>query len=162
MKAIIGVMGAGTVDEEERQEAFELGQLIATNEWITLTGGRDQGVMDAASKGAKSKDGLVLGIIPDMDMIHASDAVDIGVVTGLGSGRNVINVLTPQIVIACRGKSLGTISEIALALKHGKPVILLNCVENCVNLFSQICPECVFAVKTPEDAVKKAAGLLSS
>ena len=43
----------------------------------------------------------------------------------MGSARNSINVLSSDVVVACPG-SAGTVSEIALALKHGKVVITIG------------------------------------
>lgn len=123
---IIGVMGAGNLATPKDLElAFQLGQLIAEKGWILLTGGREVGVMDAASRGAKAGGGLVVGILPGDDTTGMSSVVDIPIVTDLGNGRNNINVLSSQVVIAC-GMGLGTASEVALALKNQKPVILLN------------------------------------
>ncbi|MGL4881753.1 MAG: cytochrome, partial [Waterburya sp.] len=65
---IIGVMGVGNLATPKDLElAFQLGQLIAENGWILLTGGREAGVMDAASRGAKAGGGLVIGILPSHD-----------------------------------------------------------------------------------------------
>ena len=105
--------------------AYELGQAIALAGWIVLTGGRNTGVMDAACRGAKSADGLTIGILPTNHNNAISTAVDIAIFTDMGNARNNINVLSSDVVVAC-GLGLGTVSEIALALKAQKPVILLN------------------------------------
>jgi len=81
--------------------------------------------MAASAKGAKEAGGTVIGILPDRSAKQASPDLDFAVVTGLRDARNLINVLSSDVVIACPG-SLGTLSEIVLALKHNKPVILLN------------------------------------
>ena len=81
--------------------------------------------MDASARGAKEHNGLTVGILPDRHKDLASSYIDIPIVTGMGDGRNIINVLSSDIVVALPGRS-GTISEIALALKNGKKVILLN------------------------------------
>lgn len=123
---IIGVMGPGEgASQQECDRAFALGQSIATAGWVLLTGGRNEGVMDAASRGAKAAGGLTLGLLPGASREGISDSVDIAVVTGIGQARNAINVLSSQVVIAC-GMGLGTASEVALALKVGKPVILIS------------------------------------
>jgi len=160
MQKIIGVMGAGEVNEEEKQEAFELGKLLAENNWVLLTGGRDSGVMDAASQGARSAGGMTIGVIPDSDLRRLSEAVELPIVTGMGGARNAINVLSSHVVIACRGQSLGTISEIAFALKAAKPVILLNCIPECVALFKKIAGERVLLAESPEEAVQLTKELL--
>ncbi|MEL7522490.1 MAG: cytochrome, partial [Cyanobacteria bacterium J06553_1] len=94
-KIIIGVMGAGErATSEDLKSAYLLGQAIADNNWVLLTGGRNVGVMHAASRGAKTRNGLVLGILPGSDKTDMSEAVDITIVTDLGSARNNINVLS--------------------------------------------------------------------
>lgn len=124
-KTIIGVMGPGNnASPKELQLATELGKLIANEGWILLTGGRNVGVMNAASKGAREADGLTLGILPFKDKSGASKHVDIAVCTGMDSARNNINILTSDVVVAC-GRGAGTTSEIMLALKAGKPLVLL-------------------------------------
>jgi hypothetical protein len=81
--------------------------------------------MDAASRGAQDAGGLVVGVLPGGDRTGMSNAVDIPIITGIGHARNVINVLSSTVVIAC-GMGLGTASEVALALKCNIPVILLS------------------------------------
>lgn len=124
-KPVIGVMGGGDASEADCAAAWELGRLIAERGWVLLTGGRDAGVMAAASAGAKTVGGLVIGILPGANDAGASPDLDVAIVTGMGDARNVINVLSSDVVIACPGGA-GTLSEIALALKNGKRVILLG------------------------------------
>ena len=81
--------------------------------------------MEASAKGAWDQGGITLGILPDSDLRHASAYVNVPILTGMGSARNNINVLTSNIVVACPGGA-GTLSEIALALKHERKVILIN------------------------------------
>lgn len=122
---IIGVMGGGHCDRETCRTAFLLGQLVAAKGWILLNGGRNCGVMDASAKGASQAGGLTIGILPDADKSNASAHILVAICTGMGSARNAINVLSSDIVVACRGGP-GTISEVALALKSGKQVIGLD------------------------------------
>jgi uncharacterized protein (TIGR00725 family) len=122
---IIGVMGGGTTGAKELEDAYTLGALIAKQGWVLLNGGRNSGVMEASAKGAGDQDGLTIGILPDNTSRHASEHIRIPIVTGIGNARNCINVLSSDVVVACPG-GMGTLSEIALALKCGKPVILLN------------------------------------
>lgn len=122
-KPIIGVMGPGNPDDRAvLEQAKKIGQVIAKRGWILLTGGRKAGVMDAASKGAAEAGGEVIGVLPGDSHFGMSDHVSIPIVTGTGSARNVINILTADIVVIC-GIGLGTASEAALAIKHQKPVI---------------------------------------
>lgn len=125
-KIIVGVMGGGeTASLEDCNLAYNLGGLIAAEGWLLLNGGRSSGVMEASAKGAREKGGLTIGILPDTDNKRSSQYIDIPIITGLGDGRNYINILTSNIIVALPGKA-GTISEIALALKNRKTTILLN------------------------------------
>jgi len=124
-KPVIGVMGGSDASQTECAAARELGRLIAERGWVLLTGGRNAGVMAAASAGAKAAGGFVVGVLPGSTDAGASPDLDVAIVTGMGDARNVINVLSSDVVIACAGGA-GTLSEIALALKSGKRVILLG------------------------------------
>jgi uncharacterized protein (TIGR00725 family) len=124
-RPIIGIMGAGDASSSTLAVARQLGALIAERGWIVLTGGRPAGVMAAACEGAKEIPGsLTLGILPGTEGGVGPD-VDIAIFTGMGDARNAINVLTSDVVVACGVEGPGTASEVSLALKAGKPVILL-------------------------------------
>jgi len=105
--------------------AYHLGELIAKEGWVLLNGGRPAGVMEASAKGARENGGLTVGVLPGKDGGAASDYIDVVIATGMGDGRNYINALSSDIVVALPGKA-GTVSEIALALKNRKKVILLG------------------------------------
>lgn len=124
-RTVIGVMGGGRVDPGTADRAYELGSLIAAEGWVLLNGGRAAGVMDASARGARDSGGLTVGILPDGEHGGESDAIDIAVLTGMGDARNAVNVLSSDVVIACEGGA-GTLSEIALALKNGRPVIAMG------------------------------------
>jgi uncharacterized protein (TIGR00725 family) len=130
-------MGAAEPSPQSFAAARELGRLIAERGWIVLTGGRPAGVMAAACAGAKEVPrSLTLGILPGGD--GAGPDVDIAVFTGMGEARNMINVLTSDVVVACGVEGPGTASEISLALKAGKPVILLGASEPTVDFFQRL------------------------
>ncbi|MFC1543446.1 TIGR00725 family protein [Candidatus Neomarinimicrobiota bacterium] len=122
---IIGVMGGGQVSPEIANLAHELGQALASEGWVVLSGGRNAGVMAAVSEGAALAGGLVVGILPDRDLSRASHYLTIPIRTGLGDGRNILNILSSDVVVALPGGA-GTLSEIALALKNRKPLLLLG------------------------------------
>lgn len=124
MRTIIGVMGGAVASTETTAAALELGRLIAENGWVLLNGGRDAGVMEASTRGAHEAGGLVVGILPT-DTVVGAGPVDIAIPTGMGDARNMINVLSSRVVVALTGGA-GTVSEIALALKVGKPVVTLG------------------------------------
>lgn len=154
-KPVIGVMGPGNnATEEDKNNAFELGKLIAEKDWILLSGGRNQGVMEEVSKGAKSANGLTIGIIPTKNKEDVSDAVDVAIITGMGSARNLINILSSDVIIAC-GMESGTASEVALALKEKRKVILLTKNEEGNIFFKNLDPNLVSIVQTPQEAIEE-------
>jgi uncharacterized protein (TIGR00725 family) len=160
-KILIGVMGPGSgASEIDRTNAYELGQLIAREGWVLLTGGRNTGVMDAANQGAKAANGLTVGILPTDSDRGISDAVDIAIFTDMGSARNNINVLSSTVVIAC-GIGAGTASEVALALKANKSVILLSEHPESQQFFKSLSTQSVFIAQTPVDAIAIVKDLLS-
>jgi hypothetical protein len=81
--------------------------------------------MEAACQGAKSEGGLTVGILPGLDRREANRYVDLPIVTGLGEARNAIVVRTADAVVAVSG-GFGTLSEIGLARKMGRPVVGLG------------------------------------
>ncbi len=144
-------MGGANADEQTTMDAYRLGEMIAKKGWVLLNGGRNTGVMAASAKGAADHGGLTVGILPESDTAHASEAILIPICTGMGSARNMINVLSSDVVVACKGGA-GTISEIALALKHAKQVITLNF--EVANLFKGIRQAgLLHAAQTPEEVV---------
>ena len=152
-KTIIGVMGPGDLaTETDINNAYELGKLIAQEEWILLTGGRNVGVMDAANKWAKKEGGLTICILQSNNTKNVSDAVDIAILTDMGNARNNINVLSSNVIIAC-GMGLGTVSEIALALKNKKPVILLSEDKKSQQLFYNLSPNLTFMAVDTEQTI---------
>ena len=144
-------MGPGeSASQKEMDVAYKLGLLLASKDYIVLTGGRNCGVMEAALKGAKSANGLTLGILPGVNKQFQSNFVDISIVTGLNQARNQINILTSDIVIAV-GLGPGTLSEIALAIKYEKKVIVFNTDEHVNNFFkTQFREKIIYISSIPE------------
>jgi uncharacterized protein (TIGR00725 family) len=161
-KIIVGVMGRGTgASPQEIDTAFKLGEQIARRGWVVLSGGRSCGVMDAASRGAKGANGLTIGILPSEDKSIASTYLDIAIVTGLRSARNNINVLTSNVIVAC-GMGAGTVSEIALALKARKSVVILNAVPEAQAFYKLLNIERVSFVSTVDEAMAEVEKILKS
>jgi len=162
-KTIAGVMGPGdSANPQDLETAFELGKQIAAQGWVLLTGGRNEGVMDAASRGAKQANGLTIGILPTGSTENISVAIDIPILTGMGSARNNINVLSSNVIFAC-GMGSGTASEIALALKANKSVILLNADDTSVIFFqnlAELAKAQVWVATKPETAIAIARRIL--
>ena len=155
-------MGPGDfATEKDVRRARELGALIARQGWVVLCGGRDTGVMDAVCRGAKSAGGLTIGILPSNTRSHHSASVDIPILTGMGNARNAINVLSSDIVVAC-GMGTGTASEVALALKAKKHVILLSDDEPSRAFFKMLDEKNVFVAETAQKAVDLVKFLLIS
>lgn len=125
IKTVVGVMGGASGSEATLSAAYQLGALIARAGWVLLNGGRDAGVMAASARGAAELGGLVIGVLPGDDWDGIAPHVDIPVITGMGDARNAINVLSSRVVLALPGGA-GTLSEIALALKAGRPVVTVG------------------------------------
>lgn len=117
--------------------AFELGEAIAKEKWITLSGGRAFGVMDAVLKGAKQQGGETIGILPGNNEGGGSEYADIKIITGMNSARNIISILTSHVIVVC-GMAPGTASEVALAIKADKRIILLRQDEITVQFFKKL------------------------
>ncbi|HEY9624794.1 MAG TPA: TIGR00725 family protein [Crinalium sp.] len=160
-KRVIGVMGPGAgAAEADCQVAYVLGKLIAQQQWVLLTGGRNVGVMDAANRGAKAANGLTVGILPGDDDAGLSDTVDIAIATGLGNARNAVNVLSCDAVVVC-GMGAGTASEAAFAIKMGKPLILLNATPASRAFFLELAGDRAWIAETPEAAIQLIQSYLS-
>ena len=150
----IAVSGGGEAGEEACRVAEDLGRELARRGAVVVTGGL-AGAMEAASRGAKSEHGTTIGILPGDDRDDANPWVDVAVPTGLGEGRNVVLVRTVDAVVAVAGE-FGTLSEIALALRAGKPVVGLGTWE----LGRDGRPvEAVIAAATAAEAAEKAMAL---
>ncbi|QSJ18283.1 cytochrome [Nostoc sp. UHCC 0702] len=137
-KTVVGVMGPGEkATKNDLQNAYELG------------------------KGAKSGKGLTIGILPNSDQTGISEAVDIAIFTDMGNARNNINILSSDVVIAC-GMGAGTASEIALALKAKKQVILLTDDVESKSFFQSMSPENVYIVESVADAIATIKAILKN
>jgi len=121
--AYVGVCGAGMAAARpaDLHAAEEVGRRVAEAGGIVVCGGLG-GVMEAACRGARSADGITLGLLPAADRGAANPFVSVGIPTGMGELRNGLVVRTADVVIAIGGE-WGTLSEIALAMKMGTPVV---------------------------------------
>ncbi len=123
-RPVCAVAGGSSCSREEYAAAREAGRLLARAGFVVVTGGLG-GVMEASSRGAREGGGLVLGLLPGTDAADANPFVEVAIPTGLGDARNAVVAAAGSVVIAVGG-SLGTLSEVALALKRGTPVIGLG------------------------------------
>jgi hypothetical protein len=121
----IAVIGSGTeCTHEELALAEALGREIARRGAVLVCGGLG-GVMEAACRGALTEEGMTIGILPGNDTRAANPFVKIAIATGAGFARNLAVVNTARAIIAIGG-NYGTLSEIAFALKVGRPIVGLN------------------------------------
>jgi uncharacterized protein (TIGR00725 family) len=151
----VAVSGGGQADEETCRRAEEVGRELARRGAVVVTGGLG-GAMEAACRGAKAEGGMTIGILPSDDRADANPWVDVAVPTGLGEGRNALVVRAADAVVAVAGE-FGTLSEIALALRLGRPVVGLHTWE----LVRDGRPvEAVVAVSTPAEAAETALALV--
>jgi uncharacterized protein (TIGR00725 family) len=154
-RPVIGVMGAGEPSPATLAMARRLGRLLAEAGWVVLTGGRPAGVMEAACAGAKSVAGsLTLGVLPSDRTGPVSAAVDVAIFTAMGEARNTINVLSSDVVVACGVEGPGTASEVALALRLGRPTVLLAATPEAAAFFQSIAPQGrLHLAQTPEATI---------
>jgi uncharacterized protein (TIGR00725 family) len=158
-RTVVGVMGGSVATDETMAGARELGRLIAANGWVLLSGGRPTGVMQASVSGAREAGGLTVGVLYEEDRKKAADDLDLVLPTGMGAGRNIINVLSSDVVVACRGSG-GTLSEIALALRFARPVVLLDFDPGAAFL-DAAAPDARWSLAaTPAQAVEQVQGFL--
>lgn len=121
---LISVVGGNEGDADALQAAYEVGRAVAARGHILVCGGRG-GVMREACRGARDAGGMTVGILPGDDLSDANEFLDVPVVTGMGSGRNIIVARTANALIAIGG-AYGTLSEIAFGLMLGRPVVGLG------------------------------------
>ncbi len=118
------MIGAGDGGAQELAAAEEVGARLAAAGYVVVSGGLG-GVMEAASRGARSELGSTIGILPGNDPQEANGWVELAIPTGLGEARNALVVAAAQACVAVGG-GYGTLSEIALALRSGKPTVGLG------------------------------------
>ncbi len=125
-RVVVGVMGPASCDPEMAALARAVGAEIARRGAVLLCGGRG-GVMEAAAAGARDAGGLTIGVLPGASAKETppNPFIDVALFTGLGEGRNWVNVCASDAIIAIGG-GFGTLSEIALALKAARPVVLVG------------------------------------
>ncbi len=120
-KVTVAIIGAGTCSSELADKAASAGKYVAEHGGVVVCGGLG-GVMEGAARGAKEAGGTTIGILPGSDAGAANRYIDYAVATGFGEARNIVIVKTADAVIAFPGE-FGTLSEMAFALKLGKPLV---------------------------------------
>ena len=142
----VAVCGASDATASQLESAREVGRLLAEAGVVIINGGLG-GVSGAASEGAASVGGTVVGILPDDDRSGANPHLTISLPTGMGQARNVLIVTAAESVIAI-GDGWGTLSEIAMARRLGRPVVGLD----------SWTVKGLESVDSPADAVRRALG----
>ncbi|MDP8900307.1 MAG: TIGR00725 family protein [Actinomycetota bacterium] len=144
----VAVIGPGTATGETYGQAREVGRLVAGRGGIVVCGGLG-GVMEAA-RGATEGGGTAIGILPDEDRGRANGYLSYAIATGVGQARNLAVACSGDVVVAVGG-GYGTLSEVGLALKVGRPVVALGGWE---------LGDHVVVAGSPAGAVEAAFGLL--
>lgn len=167
-RPMAAVIGNSVARADVERCAETLGRALVDAGFRIISGGLG-GVMDAASRGARSsaawRDGDVVGVIPGYDATAVSDHVDICVATGMGWARNVVIVASADVVIAIGGGS-GTLSEIAFAWQLGKPIVALDLGEGWSHELAGRAlddrrGDVILRAETPEDAARLAWEVVS-
>jgi uncharacterized protein (TIGR00725 family) len=140
----VAVCGASDATASQLESAREVGRLLAESGVVVINGGLG-GVSGAASEGAAQAGGTVVGILPGTDRAGANAHLSISLPTGMGQARNVLIVTAAESVIAI-GEGWGTLSEIAVARRLGRPVVALD----------SWSVEGLESVGTPGEAVRRA------
>ena len=155
MSLHVAVCGPGEAGGREIAWAQEIGRRLAEAGAVVVCGGLG-GVMDAAARGAANVGGVSIGLLPGDSRLGASEHLTYAVPTGLGEARNALVVRAADVVIAVSGE-YGTLSEIALALKMGKPVVGLSTWRFTKDGGTHADP--IARVDTPAEAVEEALRL---
>ncbi len=159
MQPYVAICGPDPAPAEVAADAEAVGRLLAEAGAVVVCGGHG-GAMEAAARGARTAGGLVVGILPGSDRRDANPYVSVAIATGMGELRNGLIVRTADALIAVGGE-FGTLSEIALALKTGVPVVGLGTWELSKSGTS-IAPDPIVRAATPQDAVAAALRLAAS
>ena len=152
---VVGVMGPGEgASEADRDAAYRLGEYIGSQGWVVLNGGRKEGVMNMVNLGARDTKGLTIGIHPQDTRQENPESVILPIVTGMGNARNCINVLSSDIVVAVAFHvGAGTTAEVALAVKAGKPVLLITENTCCAQFFKELSKNQIRIFASVEQAI---------
>ena len=148
---LVGVIGAGQPSPQGLASARELGRLLAQGGATILCGGLG-GIMEGVCQGAREAGGETIGLLPGGDAAAANPYVTLPIPTGMGHARNVLIAQAAEVLVAVEGE-YGTLSEIAIALKLGKPVFSLGSWPGVPGLQP---------VATPQEAATKVLALLAA
>lgn len=153
---VIGHDNHGFTPEHEKL-AYETGAEIAKSGSVLITGGLE-GVMKAASRGAKEAGGITVGIIPQEDSSFANEYCDIVIPSGMGFTRDFLNALSADGIIIIGGGS-GTLAETCAGYMHKKPIVAIKNTGGIADQFADKYIDSrqrvkIIGVSSPKDAVK--------
>ncbi|MBU0636373.1 TIGR00725 family protein [Candidatus Micrarchaeota archaeon] len=165
MKLQIAVVGFAGVEEypkgngpsqEHLQLAYEIGKAIAKQKWILLTGGKG-GIMDASSRGAQEESGITVGFLRGSKRFQANKNTAIEVVTGFEEGGSEFTLVHSADALVVIGGGAGTLQEITIAYRLGKPIIILSPIPllKDVSFLDGRKKSALEKVNTPQEAIEK-------
>jgi uncharacterized protein (TIGR00725 family) len=153
----VAVVGSSIADQTLADDAREVGRRLAEGGAVVICGGLG-GVMEAVCRGVADAGGTSIGILPGDDRSLANRWATFTLPTGMGEARNALVAKAADVVLAIGGE-FGTLSEIALALRNGTPVVGLGTWE----LANSAGPvDVIDRGATPEEAVALALGLATN
>ncbi|MCB1322636.1 MAG: TIGR00725 family protein [Leptospiraceae bacterium] len=154
----ITVIGSSQASPEQIQTAEEVGRVLADCRVRLISGGRG-GVMEAVARAHSEGGGESIGILPGLDKSDANRYNTINITTGLGTGRNLINVLSGEGVIVVGGAA-GTLSELAFSILYNRPILLCSFLQGASaippEILQQIAPQANLTFVQSESELKKA------
>ena len=121
LRTPVGVIGPRDAGAEQLAIAEALGAGLGRMGLALVCGGR-QGVMEAVCRGSAAHGGLSIGLLPETEPDLANPYVTVPIATGIGEARNAL-VARAALCLVVVGDSYGTLSEVALGLQFGKPVL---------------------------------------
>ena len=152
-RRILAIVGPGEGAPLDAIAAAERAAELAVRAgWVVSCGGRNAGVMAAAARGAARGGGWSLGLLPSADAESAAPELSVALPTGLGEARNAVLAQACSAMVAC-GMNAGTAAEVALALKAGKPVVLIRPEPVAAEFFRSLGPAQVQIVGSADEAV---------
>ena len=149
--AVVGPGEGATLDEIAAAE--RVAELAARAGWLITCGGRNLGVMAAAARGAARGGGWSIGLLPSRNPDDGATELTVSLPTGLGELRNALIAESCEAMVAC-GMSLGTATEVAFALRLGKPVVLLRPDKTTREFFVGLAPRQVKLADSADQVLK--------
>lgn len=157
-RVLIGVIGPGDASDDVVRSAERLGELLAEQSWVVVSGGRPTGAMAAVNRGAQRRGGLTVALLPGA-RDSVAEGVEIAIRTGLGSARNNVIALSSRVLVAV-GIGPGTVSEIALGIKAGTPVIVVAPDETSWRFLAELGGDLVHRASSVDEVTEMVADLI--